>query len=632
MLDKMRQNAEGWAIKALFGVIIVVFIFFFGAGGLKERGDPIMAYVNEAPITAVEFQRRFEDFREAMRRQGSVTAEDLQNPQIKQGIFGEMVSERLIDLEARKLGITVSEAEVRAGIAQNPMFQNMQGAFDPELYRRLLAHNRMLPAQYEETFRGQLLVRKVQGLVGLPGLATETEARGVFDWAREKITIDYILVSSDDFMAKAKVTEEEAQDFHAKNTNRFQRPARIEIEQIVFTPAELAKQETVSDEDARKYFEAHADSFAEVEQVRARHILIPAPENAPEPEVARALEEIKGIRKEIAGGKKFVEVAKARSKAPDAAGGGEIGWIKHGTIFTPVEDAAFALKPGQVSEPVRSPIGWHLVLVEERREPGSPTFEQAKSRIVKTLAEERASDRVTKLLEQSMDQLAQGLNIRAIAQGLGLATGKGGPYTLEELQQTFGLTREAAETLFALPQGTSTKTPLAIEGGYLLAEKTLDTPAAVLPFAEVRQTILDGLKKQKAMQLAAEEAGNIFKALSDEKTRDQAARQYQGRIKTSQPFDRQGPVPDLGQNTRLLIDSFMAQGKRWLPKPYLVTDGIILARLGARIPPGEEQWLKEKNAWVSGSTRQFKEELLKAFLSDLGSKAKVEILRKDLLQ
>lgn len=632
MLDKMRQNAQSWAIKALFGIIIVVFIFFFGAGGLKEHGDPIMAYVNETPLTAVEFQRRYEDYRETLRRQGGVTAEDLQNPRLKHGILEMMVNERLVALTAKKLGLSVSEAEVRAGIAQSPMFQNPQGGFDPELYRRVLAHNRMLPAQYEEGFRSQMLVRKLQGLAGLPGLASEAEARSLFDWAREKIRIDYIFVALGEFMGKVAASDEEAQDFYAKNQARFQRPARIEIEQLIFSPAELAKQEKVSEEDARKYFEAHAEALAEVERVKARHILVPVAEDAPEADAARALEEIKAIRKEVAGGKRFAETAKARSKAPDATEGGDLGWIKRGGIIKPIEDAVFALKPGQVSEPVRSPFGWHILLAEERREAGSPTFEQAREGIVKALAEERASDRLTKLLEQSMDQLAQGVSIQAIAKGLSLATRKAGPFTLEGLQQEFGLTREAAETLFALPKGTSTKTPLAIEGGYLLAVKTEDHPAAVLPFAEVRQTIVEGLKKQKAMQLAGEEAGKIFKALTGEKTREQAAKQYQARIKTSKAFDRQGPIPDLGQNPRLLIDAFLAQDASWLAKPYLAGEGLVLARLAERIRPGEEQWQKEKNAWLSGTARQFREEILRAFLADLRAKAKVEVLRKDLLQ
>lgn len=635
MLERLRQNAESWGIKIAFAIIIVVFVFYFGMGNFNEKKEPVVAYVGGEPISAREFQKAYEDAITAMRRQNpGISAEELNTPQFKQTILGQLVNTKLMLGAAKKMGITVSPAEMRAVISSIPAFKGAGGAFDPAIYKNALAQNHTTPARFEDELKTTQIIQKVQGYASISGLMTEPEAKGLFEWARETVRMDSVLFPVKGFADQVKPTEDQLKAHYEASKDRFKQPARIRLEYLPVTVAEVAASQKISDEDVKKQYEANAEAFKHPAQIHARHILLLVPASAPQEAADKTLKEIKDIQAQLKKGASFEALARKHSQDPgSAAKGGELPWFSQGAMVKPFEDAASALKPGQISEPVRTQYGWHLIKLEATRPAGKVSLEDAAADIRKRLAEEKASEKINEILDQSMDQIAAGVKLAKIAQGLGLAVKKSEMLDMQALQAQFGLKKEAAETLFALADGAGAKTPLAMEParGYLLAEKIEGTPETVLPLDKVRDRVLAEVKAQEGRKLALQKAQEILAQLRDPAARDKALAGLKGQLKTSAPLDRQAAIAQTGGNPQLLQDLFSAADKDWFKQPYETPEGVLLVRMNERIPAPADAWEKEKGVWMAQGAQAFRQEIFNSLLQNLRSTAKIEIVRQDLV-
>lgn len=630
MLEIMRENAQSWIIKILFAIIILAFVLTFGLGGFNDKGDPIVAYVDDDPISRVEFETKLARFVENLRQNKNLTPAQLESPELKQMVLNDMISRRLLLREAGKLGITISNEEVYKAISSMPAFWNKDKRFDKERYTALLRRSRTTPEQFEADFRQNLLQGKLQRFVTKTAQGTPEQGRAIYNWLREQARIKYLIINPEDFLEKAEVTDEAVAKFYQDNLDKFQKPATAKFEYIAFTPRELAAAQPVSEEELKAYYEAHKESYKQKEQVKARHILIALAPTATPAEVEQGLERIKKVLAQAKKGKDFAELAMEYSEGPSAATGGELGWFGHGAMVQPFEEAAFAMKKGAISEPVRTDFGWHIIKVEDRKESRQQDFDEVKNRLRDTIAEDKAADKVSDLLDESMDRLFSGMTLKEIAKELKLDVSTTPMVSAQQVQQVFGMTAEAAEVLFAAPLAEKPKTPLAIEGGYVLAEKLKDEPSAPIPMETVKDSIRKSLRAQEAADLARKQAEDILARLTGEEAIPTMER-YKSSIKTSEAFRRQGPIPALGQNQQLIAATFKAEEKSWLPEVYRTQAGFIVASLAERIAAPADEWEKERDAWIKTATDRYSQEMFQAYLEALRAEASIEIVRPDLL-
>lgn len=635
MLERLRQNAESWGIKIAFGIIIVVFVFYFGMGSFTERKEAVVAYVGKDAISAREFQKAYEDAVTAMRRQNpGASAEELNTPQFKQAILAQLVNTKLLLTAAGTMGVTVSPAELRSVISSIPAFQGANGAFDPAIYKNSLGQNHLTPKLFEQELKSNQLIQKLQGFTAVAAMVSEPEAKGLFQWARETLRLDTISFPVKGFAEQVRPTDAQLTEYYESAKDRFKEPARIRLEYLPITVADLAAAQKISDEEIKKNYEAGAEAFKHPAQVRARHILLLVPPSAPQAATDKALAEMKSIQAQLKKGGSFEALAKKHSQDPGSSTkGGELPWFAQGAMVKPFEDAAMALKPGQISEPVRTQYGWHLIKLEATRPAGKVSFEEAAPELKKRLAEEKAAEKINEILDQSMDQISAGVKLAKIAQTLGLETKKSELLDMQALEMIFGLKKEAAETLFALPNGAGAKTPLSMEPsrGYLLAEKIDGTPESVLPLDKVKDKVMAAVKIQEGRKQAMEKAKEVLAQLQNPETKDKALAQYKADFKTSAALDRQTAVAQTGGNPQLFQDLFSASDKIWLKQPYELPDAVILARINERIPAPEEAWEKEKRLWLGQGAAAFRQEIFEALLKNLRATTKVEIVRQDLL-
>lgn len=632
MMDILRQNAQSWGIKIAFGIIIAVFIFAFGAGGFNGNTDPVIAYVNDQPVPTQEFMQVYRETAEALRAQNpNVDSDQLQSPEFKKAVLEQLVSQKLLEAEAEKLGLAVSNSELSYSISQIPAFADKDGKFDMNIYQAFLQSRQMSAATFENSMRNSALIQKLQEYITLPVKPSEADARALFDSASEKVQIDYYYVPGADFVKKIKISDKEIEDFYKANPDKFTIPGRSVVKYIAFTPEELSINETVTPEEIAAYYETNKESFQQEEQVNARHILIAVDENASDKEVAAAEKKIKKVLAKAKSGQDFAKLAKKYSEGPSAPKGGELGWFGHGAMVKPFEDAAFALKKGEVSKPVRTRFGWHLIKIDDVRKAGQKELDQVKDEISGMIAQEKAADSITDKLDNAIDLLASGMKIDKVSEELGIAFKKSEQATVQNLSRAFGMTESAAKTIIDLPKETATEMPIAIDGGYILVEKEADIPPSLSPLKDQKQDIESFLSQQRAMQMAKVKAMAIMAQLADSKTAAKTLKSIKKDLKTSEPFGRDGFVPGLGMNPKLAQAAFAGQKDQWLPEAFELPGGFIVARVDDRIPPKEEAWTAQKDMVMNAIFQQRANEVFNAFLTELRSKAKVEYVRKDLL-
>jgi peptidyl-prolyl cis-trans isomerase D len=634
MLEYIRSNSQSLGVKLAFGLIILVFIFW-GVGSMKDRGTgSLVATVNGDPITIRDFELAYRNAEEAVVRNNPGATRD----QIRQGlgrqVLRDLISQTLVRQEAARAGITVTPLELRIAVGKIPVFQNANGQFDPAVYKRVLEMQRISPAQYEHDMSEDLLRQKLFALVTSAAWHDPAEAQNRYNFLREQRVPDYIFIPAAEFMAGAKPTDTEVTAYYDSHKGEFAVPPKVDVAYIRLTPEGLVKAESISDADARKWYDANASRFNQQEEIKAAHILVPLAEDASEADVKKAQESAAAIEKELKSGKSFADVANAHN-GPNAAGpGGELGWLKRGTTVKPFEDAAFALEPGKISAPVRSQFGLHIIKVEEKKGGGTQSFAAVADEVRKAMAKEQGADKLRDVLDNLIEDNILGKPLEKSAQALGLEAQQTGLATAQELQQKMGITAEAAATLEKTPANSPVDRALEAGDAYVVARVLKAEAASTLPLEAVKEKIVARLQGEKALADAMRAATERRKSLVDGAI-NPTLKTGMG-IKTANPMDRSGSLADFGPDPELAAALFSARVGQWLPTAFAVSSpkegqGAVLVHVGAVQPPDSSEWDMIKDIMAGAVERERVQGLYETFMQRLLSTAKVEVLNMDIV-
>jgi len=625
MLDKMRSNAQSWGIKVLFGLIIIVFVFW-GVGSFQSRQASIVAEVNNQPLSLQEFTSAYERTVQKLRQQNpNLSAESLQQLKVKEQVLNQLINAELLRQKAQELGIEVTLPELSQAIRSIPFFQNEQKQFDPNRYQQILRQNNLTPAQFEEDFKHNLLMEKVEKLVTLPSRVSAEEVFDAYQFALEKVQIAYLKFNWQDFLKEVKVSEEEVKKYYTDNQKEFMQPEKIKLAYLAITPQKLAPLQEVSEQEIENYYKTHKNNFFEPEKVKARHILVKLSPEASDQEKKEAEKKIADILSKLKKGEDFAKLAKKYSEGPSASRGGELGWFGKGEMIKPFEDEAFKLKKGEIGGPVQTQFGLHLIQVEDKKAAGYLSLEESKDAIKKILAQEKAYAKIQDLLDTALTRVSAGESLDKVAESIGLKVETTPLFSRQNLPEGLqGLNPKDIQALFDLPLQETTKTPLTLREGYLLAQKIEAISPAPLPFEQAQDIILSKLSLQKAREKALAKATATLKEILENKATPETT--------LSKPFGRQGFIPELGFSEELAKLALELKDGVWIDKPLEVGQAYVLAKPVKHILPTKEDFEKEKDKWLK-IYRDFKaKEMLSAFIERLRQKAKIEIINPQYLK
>jgi len=586
----------------------------------------VMATVNDTAIMLPEFKKAYElQMNTIKARFPGIEDSQLKQLRIGQQVMQGLIARTLLLQEAERLGMTVTPVELKTEIASIPLFQNENGEFDPNVYMQMLAAQGMSAGSFERQFKEDLLAKKVRENAALSASISDEEAREAFVYASEKRSLDYIMYPAVDYMKKATVADDAIKAFYEENIGRYAVPAQVSIKYLAITPAGLASTVTVDEAAAEAYFADNQGAYRTEEKADASHILIKLDENASEKDVAAANKKIAKVLKLARSGQDFAKLAKKYSEGPSAPNGGSLGTFGRKMMVKPFEDAVFAMKDGEISEPVRTRFGLHIIKLNKLEKARIPSFAEVKEGVMNKIAEDEAADKVSSTLDVVMAEMLSGKSLEDIAKEQGISVIASPEFSREQAPVAVGVSKDAVEELFAVPAGTTVDTPLESNDGYIVARVEKSKPESHMPLKKVSASIKEQLVAERSIDLAFDAANAVAKKVKDGDVNGQPKAQ------TSPLVGRQGFIPGIGSAENIVKAVFEAGDEKWMG-PYKTATGAVFVRLNKVDQPSDEAWQEAKEDVRKALLERKKQQMEQSFVKSLADKAEIQIKNTELLE
>lgn len=513
MIQFIRDHAQG-VISWIIIVLVTIPFALWGVNEYFQGGSELpVAKVGKRPVSAQEFQQVYQ--RElGLRRQ--MLGDDFlaQNETaIKRAVLEGLVNSEVMIQAARKAGFRLDDARLGREIRAIPQFQR-DGKFDPELYDRVLRGAGLAREQFEDNMRRDLLTAQLTSGVTATALVTGHELDRWLRLNGQKRKIGFYRLKAEDYADRVTPAEAEINRYYEDNLERFAVPERARAEYLELSRDELKKRVKVDDEILRRQYEEQAANFTVGEERRARHILIKVAQDAASAEADAARTRAEGLRARIVAGESFAALAREYSDDKGSAQeGGELGFFGRGVMVGPFEETVFAMKKGDVSAPVRTPFGWHVIELEDVKPGSRRSFGEVRA----TLEEEYRKTQVEEQMFDLMENLTNltyehSDSLKPAAEGLGLTIQTTGLFSRDQGE---GVAANEAFRLAAFGEdvieGGNNSEVIQFDDGRAVVLRIIEKqPATHRPLGEVRDAIRHELVRQGTQRLT-EEAGKALR-------------------------------------------------------------------------------------------------------------------------
>ena len=513
MLQNIRDNSQGWIAKTIIGLIVVLMALTgFDAIFQAASHSQDAAKVNGQTISqnelsqAVDMQRRQlmqqlgKDFDPAM----------LDEKMLREAALKGLIDRKLLLQGAEDAGFAFSEGALDQLILQTPEFQ-VDGKFSAERFDQVIRQMGYGRMQFREMLAEEMLIGQLR--TGLAGSSFVTDKQ-VDAFARlEKQTRDFASLTLKPDTAAVKLSDDEIKAHYDEHAKEFMSPDQVVIDYIELKKSAYFDQVEVSEDQLKALYEKEIASLAE--QRHAAHILIEVNDKVDDAQAKARIEE---IRQRIAKGEDFAALAKELSQDPGSAGnGGDLGFAGEGVYDPAFEQALYALDKDQVSAPVRTQFGYHLIKLLGVEAPEVPSFASLKDKLIRELKTQQVEQRFVEVTKQLEDSAFESSDLAQPAQELGLKVQTAAPFGREGGE---GITAnraviQAAFSEEVLEEGSNSNAlELDPETVVVLRVKEHRKPAQ-LPLETVADSIRAHLVKEKATEELKAKADTLVKGLRD---------------------------------------------------------------------------------------------------------------------
>lgn len=470
-------------MAAIMGFLVISFAIW-GIGDIfRGFGRNAVATIGGTEISIEQFRQFYNERLQQLGRQvgRSITPDEARARGFDRQLLGQLVAETTIDEQTKRLRLGLADAEIAKRITSDPSFRGANGQFDRARFEQIIRQAGFTESRFIEEQRRTMLRKQIaQGITG--DLKVPSTALAVLNqYQNEKRQIEYVALEAAQAGEIAAPTPEVLNKYFEDRKTLFRAPEYRKITLLPLAPIDLAKPDAITDADARAYFEQHKASYGKPEKREVRQIVFPKPEEAAE------------ARERISKGATFDDIAKERQlKVSDT----DLGIVTKSDIIDPaVADAAFALKPGETSAPVKGRFGTLLLQAGKIEAGEEKTFEPVAAQIKRELAESRAKSEIGNLRDKIEDERAAGSTLAETAKKLGLKS-----VSIEAVDRSgrgldgkpvAGLpqTPNVISAAFASDVGIDTEALQLPNGGYLYFDVTGVTPSRERPLDEVKDQV-----------------------------------------------------------------------------------------------------------------------------------------------
>ncbi|MEJ2153974.1 MAG: SurA N-terminal domain-containing protein [Desulfobacteraceae bacterium] len=627
MLNLMRKHAGSWMIKVVLFAIVVVFVFW-GVGSMRSRNETQVAEINGDVIPVEVYRQAYYRMLDNYRR---IYGGQLDDNLLKILRPNEMALQRLIERilllqEAKRLKIEVGDEELAQVIYDMPEFQ-VNGAFDTQRYQQVLAQNNLSDQGFRMDRSEALVLNKLRSVLLTGVVATEDEARDWYNWNNAKVSIAYALFSSARY-SDLQPTDEQIQAFFNEHKDNYRTQPQVKATYVRFD-ADMERSEVkISDEAIAAYYESHPEAFKKEKRVKARHILFKVDQGADtaldETQKADAMK----VYEMAKAGKDFAELARQYSQGPTKDNGGDLGWFTRSRMVKPFADKAFSMAAGEISEPIRTDFGWHVIKVEQIEPATTQSLEQAAPGIRNQLTNEKAKALALEKAEALYESVFDGDDLLEAAKGQQAPVRQTDYFTAEGPKEKDILQgRKFAQIAFGLEKMAISEIQ-EFGDGYVILQMTDRKEAAIPEFEQVAERVrADTIKDQQQLNAKADAEAFLTELKEGGKFAEVSAK-FKVQPKETPLFERNGAIPTIGNEQQINQAAFgLTMEKPLADKAFQGRQGWYAIRLKEREKPEASGFGKEKAAIIKRLTEQKQQSAYQTWLADLKSRSDIEVNR-----
>jgi len=533
-------------IVGLLGVGMLLYLIP-GQGTDSVSAADVVATVGNQSITVTDIRAQLG----RIERTGAIPA--ALEPLYAQQVLNELVFQKELAIEAKQLGITVTDQERADRIRQLVPTAFVGGTFvgNDQYAAQVEAASGMGVPEFEDLVGQGLLEEKFRELVTDGMTVSPAEVQQEFRRRNDKIKISYVVVKPEDLQSKIEASDADLSAYFEKNKARYNVPERRVVQYAFLDLEQLRLHANISQDQIRAYYNDHIDSYKQPDRAHVAHILFKTvgKTDAESEEIRKKAED---VLKKAKSGANFGDLAKQYSEDTSKDKGGDLDWIVRGQTVPEFEQAAFTLPIGSVSDLVKTQYGFHIIKVLDRQAARTQTLDEVFPQILGTLQEDQAQRAAEDLSGQISAEIRRSgrVSIDDLAKKFNLKLGQTPPLEANQPIPEVGNSPELAETVFRLRPGDDSS-PIHTDKGYVVISVKEDQPAHPATLAEVRDRVLADYRHEKATDLAKARAEDLAKRAKSGEDLTKAAKALGLEAKTSDLFSRTGSVSDLGGAAQL---------------------------------------------------------------------------------
>jgi peptidyl-prolyl cis-trans isomerase D len=486
MLGVLRRKKNSPIIAFLLGLIIIVFVAFFGNSWQNCANQRLFAArVNGQTISDPEYASVYaQAFRNMQNQDQKFDREKAKREKLRENVLNYMIHEVILTQDAEKRGLAVDKSALKDAITANPNFQT-DGHFDKSLYERVLNQAQLPDYRFEARLKQELLSQKLDDVVQRSIGVSESEAKEAYQQDKRRVNLEFVMIKNQPYEARVGAV------------------AQPDVDEWLKKPG--------SEEEVKKFYTKHMSTrYNTPKQVCARHILVRAEKAMPPDLRKKAEERIAEAGAEIGKGVDFAEVAKKYSEDSTKDKGGDLGCFGPGQMVPQFEEAAFGLKVGEVSTRIETPFGFHLIKVTEIKPPVEKKLEDVKSEIAMEIVQtQKASDLAKKRATDINDAQKHAKSLEdALASTKGndpapLKADETAPFPKREFIPRIGPSKEISAAAWKLTMDKPVPdSPFQTESGWVVIRLKEKTDAADVDFDKDKKMLMLTLGYQKRNAVA----------------------------------------------------------------------------------------------------------------------------------
>ena len=599
MLSLMRKHAKSWLIKILIAIIAVVFIFYFGYSFTSNEGTKV-AEVNGEVISYPDYQNAYNNLLKNLQEQYQNMWSDnlIEVFDLKNRALEGLIENKIIAREADKIGLDITEKEIREKIMTYSAFQ-YDGKFDENRYKAVLENNRTDPDDFEETVAQELLQAKLIQFLLTFLIVSDQEVLDQYTYLNQKVKIGFIQFPLKDFRDSIKMDQALMTKYFEEHKEGYRIADKIKIAYIAVHPQDFRDQVKLDDQEIDDYYEDYQDQFKQEKQVKARHILFSVPSNATADQEEKVKEKALSVLEKARGGQDFSQLAKEYSEDTSTKDeGGDLGYFSKGQMIESFEEAAFKMEKGQISDLVKTTYGYHIIKVEDIKEESIKDLAEVRDQISDKLISNASIDLANEKALSIIDQMPYDVDLAQYAGQHDLPVVNTDYFSQDESIPYIKGDEKLKQSIFSL-QKMEVSGLIELDNNFYIIQVVDKKPSYLPDMNEVS----DQLEADYLIHLAtleAKSAAEKYLAKLREGTDwDELAKTMNMKPETTEFFTRQDSPEIIGAATGLNDAAFkLSENNKYPDAVFENEDGALVIRWDGEEGIDEGKYQQEKGQYA----------------------------------